>query len=75
MRLHLVEHLVERVDDHADLVVGHLLGAERVVALLDDGLATVAMDSIGRLTTRCSHDAASSAAISPMIITAPSTFR
>ena len=75
MRLHFVEHLVERVDDHADLVVGHLLGAERVVALLDDGLATVAMDSIGRLTTRCSHDAASRAAIRPTIITAPSTLR
>ena len=36
MRLHFVEHLVERVDDHADLVVGHLLRAEGVVALLDD---------------------------------------
>ena len=36
VRLHLVEHLVERVDDHADLVVGHLLRAERIVAFLDD---------------------------------------
>ena len=41
VRLHLVEHLVERVDDDADLVVGHLLGAEGVVALLDDGLRHV----------------------------------
>ena len=38
MRLHVVEHLVEGVDDHADLVVGHLFGTERVVALFDDCL-------------------------------------
>ena len=75
MRLHFVEHLVECVDDHADLVVGGLLGTERVVALFDDGLRTVAMDSIGRVTTRCSQLEASRAAMRPMIITAPSTFR
>ena len=35
--------------------------------------ATVAIDSIGRLTTRCSQLDASRAAMRPMIITAPST--
>ena len=36
MRLHLVEHVVERVDDHADLIVCHLGGAEGVIAFVDD---------------------------------------
>ena len=55
-RLHLVEHVVERVDDHADLVVG---GACRrgtsSRASRRSGAPRCAMDSIGRLTTRCSQ--------------------
>ncbi len=34
-RLHLIEHVIECVDDYSDLIVSGLDGAKRVVALLD----------------------------------------